>query len=693
MFALTLLAACSTSPAPDAPDPGASALVGHPSALARRPPDAIEAQIAEATSLEVLGDTRTGLRLSSPGRISWDVTLPGAATLRLGATALTSGESSLRVEVEVDGQLTAVDAADLEAGGWTEVRADLSRWSGQEVRLHLSALPSRASPGEIFLVDPVVYAPSRSPRRLLMVFVDTLRPDHMSLYGYERQTTPKLAKWAEGAAVFENARSVAPWTLPSARAALSGRQPELWQEGPILPERLAEAGWATGAFVGNAYLGGDFDMSRGWETHTCVDLPSAEEQIERARAFLERHPDRDAAVMLHLMEAHLPYSEPEPYRAMWAPEAPPEGLGTRLLRNSVSGVVTDDNRAETRQYIIDRYDQSLRYLDDQLAALLDDMGEGAIVALFSDHGEEFWEHGGFEHGHTLYDELLRVPLVVKAPGVSAARLSSPVSLLDLTPTVLELVGLEPEGQGVSLLPAIRGEGGARQALEDRHQAFGRPLYGNPRWGVLTEGFKWTSFEGKEELYNLSDDPGEARDLRGTADTAFYRRELGEALHREVPVSWRVEPSFDQRPPARAFTLTLRHPGGFAAAWLGDDPARKSEMTVSLASGAAVVQFADGAMGAREIYLAPAGDPADFAGLTLELMAESWEEPLIFEVAQEAAASVRPDGRGGELLSASGEDRTFSVTFGYAPIPPERGLELVGYDPDSEEALRALGYVE
>jgi arylsulfatase A-like enzyme len=685
-------------------------------------------------SLQLGEDTRTGVFLPAPGVAAWDVALPNSAALQLDATILppevddgvASDGAALRIEVEVNGEVTTVHTAALPVGDWTPLKLDLSRWAGQTARVRFVTEPGASALLDyVFLADPVVYTPSRSPRRLLMVFVDTLRPDHMSLYGYERQTTPKLAKWAEGAAVFENARSVAPWTLPSARTALSGRQPELWQAGPLLPEHLAEAGWATGAFVGNVYLSTNFDMSWGWNTHNCVNWPVAEVQIEKVEAFLERYPDRDAAVMLHLMDMHLPYTEPLSYRYKWAAKTPPGGMTERMQRATVRSGISSGEAEAVKQYVIDRYDQNLNYLDDQLTALFAELGEDTTVVIFADHGEEFWDHKGFEHGHTLYDELLRVPLVVKAPGVSAARLSSPVSLLDLTPTVLELVGLEPEGQGVSLLPAIRGEGGARQALEDRHQAFGRPLYGNPRWGVLTEGFKWTSFEGKEELYNLSDDPGEAKDLhKSDTDTTPYHQKMAEALHREVPVSWRVEPSYAKSTPGKDMEVRFQHPDGFAAAWLGDDPLVRSKMEIRIEdevlpdtdgegeedagddseeapAGSArkslgntvVVTFKKGYKGTREIYLVPVASPEDFGELTMVVEDTRGKEPARIQARENKVGEAKPDGTGEVLMRASAGGRSYSVTFTATPIPSVEGVEVAGYDAENEEALRALGYLE
>jgi len=118
------------------------------------------------------------------------------------------------------------------------------------------------------------------------------------------------------------------------------------------------------------------------------------------------------------------------------------------------------NREKIKNYLVGRYDQNMRYVDDQLARLFGRVGDEATVVVFADHGEEFFDHGDLEHGHTLYDELLRIPFIVKSPGLAPRRVATPVSLLDLTPTVLDLLGapdpkLAPPTRCAPASPAAR----------------------------------------------------------------------------------------------------------------------------------------------------------------------------------------------------------------------------------------------
>jgi len=631
---------------------------------------------------EMTGDViRRGLSLPVGASAAWTVTVPPAGVLQ----AEVSGGAALTVLLEADGAVAQVAGqVTPPREAWTALRLDLSRWSGQTVSLRFE---SGAGGGErVFLAEPALYSSTTEPRQLVLVFIDTLRPDHMGLYGYERDTTPAIDAWAEGAAVFTEARSVAPWTLPAARAALSGRQPESWSDGPALHERLAAEGWATAAFLGgNPYLTETFEMSAGWGLFDHPTLSAAEERVSAARAWLAARPDRDAVALVHLMDAHLPYTEPEAYRSLWAGE-PPANFPDQLQRtNLIMEIGRGADKAAFRRHLIDRYDQNLRYLDDALAPLLAET-DGAVVALFSDHGEEFWEHDGFEHGHTLYDELLRVPLLLKGPGVAPGRSDAPVSLVDLTPTALALLGMPAdETQGRSLLsppPA------------DRPIAFGRPLYVEPSWGVVQGERKWTTHLGAEVVHDLAVDPAEQSPLAGETQSVQsalsalsalppLRAAFAEGMGVAAPLLWRVELGERAERWDGDAVITFHHPDGFAAAWLGESPWKEAEMTLDR-DGDEVRVTLSGARHTREIYLAPAGDPESVDAL--EVRADG---------ATLRPASEPPDGRRIALLEGEVLGRSITVTYGVAPVPPTRAtsLDIPTMDPELTEALEALGYTE
>ena len=654
-------------------------------------------------SVQVGEDTRTGLLLPAPSEVTY-----GGRTLALNAmlsfeARVLPPEAMVRASSDGSEVIVEVHAPNMEVEqvfrgrvgtqDWKSIRVDLSEWSGQVVDVVIRTQDSSDTTLDyVFLADPVIYTPLSDPQRMVLVFLDTTRPDHMGLYGYDRDTTPQLDAWAEDAAVFEQARSVAPWTLPSARSALTGRQPEHWESGPHLAEVLADQGYATGAFVGNVYLSANFDMAQGWSQYSVENWPRVDEQVEKLQDFMSRNTDRDTVVLLHTMDMHLPYTEPLQYRRKWASK-PPQDLSWNTTRSPILKAVRKD-KDSVIQWVMDRYDQNLSFTDDVLAPLLDSMGPNANVLLFSDHGEEFWDHGDFEHGHSLYDELLRVPFILKGPDVPAARVDAPVSLLDLTPTVLDLLGVEAPSSmnmlGSSLLDAIAGDAGALQALEERPQSFGRPLYGQERWGVMVDGQKWSTYQGRQVLVDLDQDPEESTNLASSQDLSPYTAAMAQALETQAPLSWRIDLGKASGRSDGERVLRISHPKGIETAWLGQDPLKGSlmAMTGPDEQGAYEVVILPGKKGGREIYVVPKGEPSELEGLSLTWVVPGGDaqEPRVAEGAFEG-----PDTLGRPLSTGSVGGRSYSITWGFAPVPT--GKQIDGTNDELTEALHAMGYVE
>ncbi|MFZ5478444.1 MAG: sulfatase [Myxococcota bacterium] len=670
----------------DAPRPGAGALIfRYPAAQTREdalwPGDA-EPETFAVRSVQIDDVTRQGVYLPAPATAAWDVAVPegGVLGFDLGLVPpeVDDGVASdgADVRVTVDGE----EVARARAGeAFTRVEVALGEHAGRTVRLALHTEDGDPTRDHVLIAGPAVYVPSDAPKRVLLVFVDTLRRDHVGLYGHDRDTSPKIDAWAKDAVVFDEARSVAPWTLPSARAALSGLQPEHWASATPLPQRLGEHGFATGAFVGNVYLSSNFEMADGWDEHGCVNWPYGELEVDRALDFLDRHRDRDALLMVHLMDMHLPYKEPRRYRGLFAGD-PPAGLGEYFTRNPLLSAAKK-NKEAVKRYVLDRYDQNLRYVDDEVARLLAAVGDDAVVVLFADHGEEFFDHGDLEHGHSLYDELLRIPFVVKAPGARAARHDAPVSLLDLAPTVLDLLGLDAEGfHGRSLAPLVRGEP-VPADLAGRALAFGRPLYGQEQWGSLAGRVKYTTHKGREAIFDLAGDPGEHQNLRNTTDPAPARLAMAAGLGRAVRQAVRLSPKGG----GGTWDVVLEVPGGIETAWAADDPTNKASANVVVRENRAHASFDAGRGAHREVFVVPKGDDpvAALTGAVVHLArASSPRVPL----------ELLPfDGRGEPLAQISQGGRHFEVNWASVPLPA--GEAVSGFDPELAEQLKAMGYME
>ncbi len=646
--------------------------------------------------------TRHGALLPAPARATWRVTVParGRLSMELGllepevADLEPSDGASLLVLVAAGGAEPVQAASfDVVPGQFETVRVDLSAWSGQQVDLTLVTHPGESARYDyVFAGEPTLYAPLADPPRVVLVFIDTLRADHLSLYGYDRDTMPRLDAWAADATVFEAARTPAPWTLPSVRALLLGAEPEYWGVHSSLAARLASAGWPTAAFVGNVYLSANFEMAGDWGHHYVENWPQAVDQVDQLQAWLKEHDDQPAVVMLHLMDTHLPYTEPRKYRRLWAGAAP-DGLSGAFQRSSVVRSGRGKGKAEARKYVVDRYDGAIRYVDDQIARVLESLGPDDVAVVFSDHGEEFWDHKGFEHGHTLYEELLAVPLVIKAPGLVPGRVGERVSLVDVAPTLLELLGVRGDEtiSGLSLLSLARGEPSAVRRFAERLHAFGRPLYGNEQWGVLDGSTKWSTKAGREELYDLASDPDEQDDQARDRvdDLGDFHQALGRALDVSAWLAFRLYP--DRYSGRGDLEVRLTVPGGVRTAWVGAEPTEKSAAEVSWEGELVTATWKGGMSGSREVFVVPLDDPQGVVpGLVFEA---SRGEQIDTASWAEDKEVPRADGRTRRLLQTRGTGVRVTLTYGVAPEPPEEGRDLGGYDPETASALQALGYIE
>jgi arylsulfatase A-like enzyme len=376
------------------------------------------------------------------------------------------------------------------------------------------------------------------PRSVVLVVVDTLRADHLGVYGYERPTSPALDRRAAGAAVFERAWSTSPWTLPSFGSLYTGQLPSRHAAGLLRPgggersfayldesaasigEILAERGFATAAVVNNPFLHPAFGLGRGFETWDYVfvnyaEYPRASRIVHWGLRWLDARDERPFLLVLHIFDPHLSYDPPPQVRGRFT-----SGYAGRLalpLTGFGERNATWKPRARAdRRFVVGAYDEELLFVDRQIGRLFDELElrgllEETLVVLTSDHGEELFDHDGFEHGHTMYQELLRVPLLFWGPGVRPGRIETPVSLVDVLPTLLDALGIEPVPglAGRSLWSLLRG--GSEPA--ERALLAEGTLHGPDRKALVRWPWKLIVTAGQPaRLYDLARDAGEQRDL-------------------------------------------------------------------------------------------------------------------------------------------------------------------------------------
>jgi arylsulfatase A-like enzyme len=368
------------------------------------------------------------------------------------------------------------------------------------------------------------------PQAVVLIVVDTLRADHLGLYGYERPTSPNLDRWSREGVIFEQAFATSPWTLPTFGSILTGELPAghaagrrvkgKWKRAPLeeslptLAEILREEGFTTGAVVSNPFLKPEFGTSRGFETYDYERSRRADAVVDWTLEWLDTAAEQPFFLMMHLIDPHLPYDAPPPVEGRFtAGGRDPRPLGK--LREFRSR--TDTLSEEEKSFIAGLYDEEIALVDRELGRFLEALEERGLwdrllVILTSDHGEELFDHAGFEHGHSMYQELLRVPLIVWGPAVRAGREARPVSLLDLAPTIFEAVGSAAGERlpGESLWTVLRSRGEMPdRAILAENTLWVRELKTIVRW---PHKLILDPKGGRRRLYDLAADPEEAVDL-------------------------------------------------------------------------------------------------------------------------------------------------------------------------------------
>lgn len=348
--------------------------------------------------------------------------------------------------------------------------------------------------------------PAVSRPNIIFVVVDALRADHVSAYGYERRTTPYLDSFMTGGTRFEQATSPSSWTFPSNAAMLTGRMPSRirmsdWgslnasvpREEVMLAELLRAGGYQTAGFVNNYYLGSQFGMDQGFDYYQrLVESEKAEDLNKMVFDWLNANPTAGASQPLFLFvyyyDPHSWYDPPPPYDTLY--DATYTGSLTPEVYQHGQKVVSGEIVPTPRdvEHLIALYDGEITYWDYQFANLLarldhDGLLEDALFVVTSDHGQMFGEHGKWVHRNSLYEEVLRVPLMVHYPAVVPANavVDTPVFTADLPPTILDLVGLPvPAGMdGQSLRPLLQGRPSALDARPIYAEMEGEPSPNSP----------------------------------------------------------------------------------------------------------------------------------------------------------------------------------------------------------------------
>jgi len=405
------------------------------------------------------------------------------------------------------------------------------------------------------LVAPAVLAtcgggaPDR-PRNVILISLDTLRPDHLSCYGHTPETSPAIDALAARGVRFADVTSAAPWTLPSHTTMFTGLYPShhgvkdysnrLPQESTTLAEVLAQHGFQTFAVINTLNLANpSYGIFQGFAPQDVHYIKEERQAPNGARVIadtgaqvadtareLVRARDRSRPFFLfaHFYDAHTDFTPEPSYRQKFVAPYPGKLDGTTGQLYALRDAGVRLGPADLR-FLREMYDAEIRQLDDVLSgffAFLDEQGltDDTLFVLTSDHGEEFQEHGGLLHGRTQYEELLRVPLILAGPGIPrGVVVRQPAGLIDLMPTVLARLGL-PAPAALDGLDLSATFGGG--TLPER-PFFGEADHNNVVDGAQVVDIKRMVRLGNEklhldrhsariELFDLAHDPSEQHDL-------------------------------------------------------------------------------------------------------------------------------------------------------------------------------------
>lgn len=449
--------------------------------------------------------------------------------------------------------------------------------------------------------DPANHAIATTPLpHVVLYLVDTLRADRLGCYGDQHNTSPFIDELANVSVRFEQALSQAPWTLPAVVSLLTSSYPTTHRvtsaglrassKITTLAKVLSDHGYTTAGFIYNTLGGSDGGLVQGYDY--IYEPPNVLEMTDSERArdpttlrpFLEWFEkttiDGPRFFYIHTLEPHWPYE------GIWSGR---EAMTTEELKRQkqLNEMIRQHRSLATRQALAERggpsldsdsaaqlsglgeslrrslgeidalYEGDIRHADEELHRVVDALKrkgiwDDTVFILVSDHGEEFYDHGNWFHGQSLYDELVRVPLIVHIPGVTDAgtQIEAPVQLVDIAPTITDLLGIKTpaDWQGRSLLPLIRGEGRPQPAFTTRINS----AYGAANTGDEGEGRESAVRRGRYKaifnhlhwsvrLFDVVADPHELVDLarvhpRITADL------------RELVLEW-LEETTDQAYPA------------------------------------------------------------------------------------------------------------------------------------------------
>ena len=522
-----------------------------------------------ATEMRVGNDQRRALAVRAPTTLSFYVDVPRGAKLgfSVGADGEPAPHATAKVVVTPEGGAPTEVFSRAVTNRWQDQVVPLDQFVGKIVRVDFRA-EGDGGTGRVGWATPGIFVPRVPPpaarppaKNVVVLLIDTQRADRLQAFNPQtRVRTPELLAFSQEATLFENAQAPENWTKPSVASVLTSLWPATHQAktdaarvpsgAVLLSESYKEAGFSTASFIANGFVSTSFGFEQGWDHYTNFIRENkdtrAETVFQAAGDWIEQHKSERFFVYVQTIDPHVPYDPPAEYLNLYDDR---EYTGQVLPRNTADllekakrtpPAITFD--ASDIRRLAGLYDGEVSYHDHwfgQFVARLKALGlyDDTLFVVTADHGEEINDHGSFGHGHTVYQELLHVPLMFRLPGRVPAgqRVSQTVTTVDIGPTVFEGTGipLEATAEGHSLQPYFHGQVPAMPAVAFSDMLDDKRVIRAGRWKLVLRGVN-------PSLFDLDTDPTEMHDLGTTGRPVamrYCRILLGQFLGARDRHSW------------------------------------------------------------------------------------------------------------------------------------------------------------
>ena len=518
----------------------------------------------------VRGQTRRSLVTSPSSKLSFATDIPTGSQLSFSIAVATLTKPKFASPIEF--RLSIRNGERIEVLFRESIgRSKRNRWFDRTV--HLGNWPEEK--GEIVFetktgsseetLFPLWGTPSLTsglktipPYNLILISIDCLRADHIGAYGYARDTTPSINMFAEHSVLFEQAIATSSTTLPTHMSMFTGLTPsehgasnltKLSAQAPYLPEILANSDFQVDGIVSGAYLAQNFGFERGFHSYLSLHQPRAARTVDAALSVLDRPTSQPRFLFVHFIDPHWPYQPPEGFQERFGPIQ----SDVPKMLNKVLKQIPPEGKHEITQ-AVDLYDAEIAYADQELGRFFVELKKRGLydtsfILLTADHGEAFYEHKNWQHGWTLYDEIVHIPMILKWPkSKQQGRVATLVSQTDVFATLLGQTPVSlPHARSFDLTQNVEMRSQNRPRRYAISEFTSNPPPGEPpvkHISLRTSSNKYvasfqTDTDGfsiydiiTEELYDLHSDPLEIQNLANSSEAKLLSFRKGLAAYLE-----------------------------------------------------------------------------------------------------------------------------------------------------------------